>query len=340
MKTNNQLAERFAEILIRKMEEMKSEKWEKPWFDVGGKINFYPQNYTGRKYTSGNAFLLLLACSWEGYKTPLFLTFNQCRELEISIIKNEKSFPIYYKNFLVYHRENNKRINIDNYNLLTDEKKKDWRLISYLKNYNVFNLDQTNFASVYEDEFNTLVDKFNSTENEFTVDTIFNCPQLDRMIEDKSWVCDIILKKQNRAYYSPSNDLIVCPVKNQFPNHHNFYSVLLHEMTHSSSKEERLNRAMGKVFGDSDYSREEVIAELTAAFVGTQLGVFAEPSIESVTYLNGWIKILKQSPDFVFSVLDDVVKASNYIIEHVNMQNTSEIRQIREREREIERVII
>ena len=52
MKTNNQLAERFADILIRKMEEMKSEKWKKPWFDVTGKINFYPQNYIGRKYTS------------------------------------------------------------------------------------------------------------------------------------------------------------------------------------------------------------------------------------------------------------------------------------------------
>jgi antirestriction protein ArdC len=54
-------------------------------------------------------------------------------------------------------------------------------------------------------------------------------------------------------------------------------------MTHSSSKEERLNRAMGKVFGDNEYAREEVIAELTAAFVGTQFGIFAEPSIESVT---------------------------------------------------------
>jgi antirestriction protein ArdC len=138
------------------------------------------------------------------------------------------------------------------------------------------------------------------------------------MIEDKSWVCDIILKKQNRAYYSPSNDLIVCPVKNQFPNHHNFYSVLLHEMCHSSSKEERLNRVMGKVYGDNEYAREEVIAELTAAFVGTQFGIFAEPSIESVTYLNGWIKILKQSPDFIFSLLDDVVCASNYISEKIN----------------------
>jgi antirestriction protein ArdC len=89
-------------------------------------------------------------------------------------------------------------------------------------------------------------------------------------------------------------------------------------MCHSSSKEERLNRAMGKVFGDNEYAREEVIAELTAAFVGTQLGIFAEPSTESVTYLNGWIKVLKQSPDFIFSLLDDVVCASNYISEKIN----------------------
>lgn len=61
-----------------------------------------------------------------------------------------------------------------------------------------------------------------------------------------------------------------------------------------------------------------MIAELTAAFVGTQFGIFAEPSIESVTYLNGWIKILKQSPDFIFSLLDDVVCASNYISEKIN----------------------
>ena len=86
MKTNYQLAERFAEILLRKMEEMKSEKWEKPWFDVSDKLNFYPQNYTGRKYTSGNAFLLLLACSWEGYKHPV-LTFNQCRDLKLDYQK-------------------------------------------------------------------------------------------------------------------------------------------------------------------------------------------------------------------------------------------------------------
>ena len=320
MKTKNQIAEKFADIMVKKMEEMKAEKWEKPWFDVNGKTNFYPQNYTGRRYTSGNAFFLLLACAWREYQTPVFLTFNQCKKLEINVLKNETSFPVYYKNFLVYNRITKKRINIEDYNLLNDDKKENWKLISYLKYYNVFNLDQTNFATVYESVFKSLVEQFNISKDEITIDTFFDCPELDMMIEENSWVCNIALKKQNRAFYSLSNDTIVCPIKNQFPNHHNFYSTLLHEMTHSTGAPQRLNREIGKVFGDNDYAREEVIAELTAAFIGTQLGLFVEPNKDSVAYLNGWIKVLKQSPDFVFSLLDDVVSASNFIMERVSSE--------------------
>ncbi len=91
-------------------------------------------------------------------------------------------------------------------------------------------------------------------------------------------------------------------------------------MTHSTGAPQRLNREIGKVFGDNDYAREEVIAELTAAFIGTQLGLFVEPNKDSVAYLNGWIKVLKQSPDFVFSLLDDVVSASNFIMERVSSE--------------------
>lgn len=320
MKTNTKVAEQFANIMVRKMEEMKADGWIKPWFDISGKKNFFPQNYSGRRYTSGNAFFLMLACAWRDYKTPIFLTFNQCKSLEINVTKNEKSFPVYYKSILIYNRENNKRISIEDYNLLTEEEKKKWRIVSYLKYYNVFNLDQTNFSEVHEDEFKTLVEKFNTTKTDFVSDTLFECDLLDTMIEDKLWVCDISLEEQNNAYYSQSKDYIVCPTKKQFPNQHNFYGTLLHEMTHSTGTPERLNRVKGKTFGDNDYAREEIIAELTAAFTGSQIGVFVEPSKDSVTYLNGWIKVLKQSPDFVFSLLEDVVKASNYIMENVNIE--------------------
>lgn len=318
MKTKNQIAEKFAEIMVKKMEEMKAEKWEKPWFDVTGKRNFYPQNYTGRKYTSGNAFFLMIISAWRGYKTPIFLTFNQCRKMGITVTKNEVSFPVYYKNFLVYHRENNRKISFEDYNLLDDEEKKNWKLISYLKYYNVFNLDQTNFETVKSDEFKTLLEKFNIEKgDEPAVSALFEHEKMDKMLKENSWICDIVLKKQNRAYYSESSDVIVCPIKEQFPNQHNFYGTLLHEMTHSTGKSERLNRTMGVVFGDDDYAREEIVAELTAAFAGTQMGIFSEPNKDSITYLNGWVKVLKSSPDMVFNLLDDVIDASNYIMERI-----------------------
>ena len=319
MKTSkNQLtAEKFANILLQKMEEMKSEKWEKPWFPVTGNKYFYPQNFTGRKYESGNAFFLSILCALKSYKTPVFLTFNQCRKINVQVTKGEESFPVYYFNFVAYHRKTGEKITFEEYKELTTELKADYRLASFINYYNVFNLDQTNFAEIAPEKFSALLEKFKQTETKLTVLNSFHCAELDNMIEHNSWICNVSLKKQNKAYYSLTNDSIVCPLKEQFPNQNNFYGTLLHEMTHSTGTTNRLNRKMGSIFGDNDYAREEVVAEMTAAFAGFQLGVYAEPSKDSVTYLNGWISVLKKAPDFVFSLLDDVVKASNYIIENV-----------------------
>lgn len=314
MKTKNQMtAERFANIMLRKMEEMQAEKWETPWFPSNEKNNFYPQNISGRKYESGNAFFLLLCCMWENYQTPVFLTFNQCRKLNIAIIKGEESFPVYYRNFVAYHRETNERLKIEDYNELTEEQQKEYRLSSFINLYSVFNLDQTNFAEKQPERFSAMLQHYVSKEEDISITDVFHCAEMDTVIENNSWVCDIFLLNQNRAYFNSKEDVIVCPPKRKFSNQHLFYSTLLHEMTHSTGVAERLNRVMGKVFGDADYAREEVVAELTAAFAGFQMGVFAEPSKDSATYLNGWIKTLKETPEYVFSVMDDVVKASNFI---------------------------
>lgn len=318
MNTKNQTtAEKFANIMLQKMEEMKNENWEKPWFPVCGKSNFYPQNFTGRKYESGNAFFLMILCAAKNYKTPLFLTFVQCRKMGIQILKGEESFPVYYFNFVAYHRKTRERLSFEEYKELTEEMKADYRLTSFINYYNVFNLDQTNFAEKEPEKFANILERYNKKEEDVTVSDAYNCAFLDNMLEQNSWICDVILRKQNRAYYSPSSDIIVCPKKEQFPNQNNFYGTLLHEMTHSTGTTNRLNRKMGTAFGDEDYAREEVVAELSAAFTGFQLGVFSEPSKDSATYLNGWISVLRKSPDYVFSLLDDVVKASNYIIEKI-----------------------
>ncbi|WP_436414091.1 zincin-like metallopeptidase domain-containing protein [Petrimonas sp.] len=318
MKTKFQLtAEKFAVIMLRKMEEMKAEKWETPWFVDNSKANFYPQNISGRKYESGNAFFLLLCSLWCNYRTPVFMTFNQCRKMNIAVTKGEESFPVYYRNFVVYHRETGDKLSIEDYNDLSEEKKKEYRLNAFINCYNVFNLDQTNFAEKEPEKFQAIAEKYMGKEKEMTVENVFSCSEMDTMIDNNSWVCDIFLLLQNKAYFDKKEDIIVCPPKDRFPNQHLFYSTLLHEMAHSTGTPDRLNREMGKVFGDAEYAREEVVAELTAAFAGFHLGVFAEPSKDSAAYLNGWIATLKKSPEYVFNVLDDVVKASNFITDKI-----------------------
>lgn len=237
--------------------------------------------------------------------------------MKITVTKGEESFPVYYRNFVAYHRKTSEKLKIEDYNELPEEQQKEYRVTAFINCYNVFNLDQTNFAEKEPDKFAVLVKKYTAKTKRITAKSAFSCRIMDKMIDNNSWVSDIFLLLQNRAYYDTVNDIIVCPPKNRFPNQHLFYSTLLHEMAHSTGTPQRLNREMGKTFGDDAYAREEVVAELTAAFAGFHLGVFVEPNKDSATYLNGWIAILKKSPEYVFSVLDDVVEASNFITDNI-----------------------
>ena len=278
MKTKNQMtAEKFANIMLRKMEEMKAEKWEAPWFVNHSKMNFYPHNISGRKYESGNSFFLLLCSLWSNYQTPIFLTFNQCRKMKITVTKGEESFPVYYRNFVAYHRKTSEKLKIEDYNELPEEQQKEYRVTAFINCYNVFNLDQTDFSVKQPEKFAEWVEKYNAKEKDVVVQNFFRCTELDTLVEENSWVCDIFLLSPNKAYFNMQDDIIVCPPKSRFPNQHLFYSTLLHEMAHSTGTPERLNRVMGKAFGDNDYANEEVVAELTAAFTGFHLGVFVEP---------------------------------------------------------------
>lgn len=154
---------------------------------------------------------------------------------------------------------------------------------------------------------------------------------LDRMVETQDWLCPIQADKRvDGAYYSPSKDHIVLPMKAQFniggtPEETyrggmEFYSTMLHEMTHSTMTAERLNRDMGGRFGDPKYAKEELVAELTAAMISHSMGFDSKVTDNSASYLDSWIGVLKQEPKFIVSVMADVNKASDLILDHVDKQ--------------------
>ena len=83
---------------------------------------------------------------------------------------------------------------------------------------------------------------------------------------------------------------------------------------------ERLNREMGGRFGDPKYAKEELVAELTAAMISHSMGFDSRITDNSAAYLDSWIGVLKQEPKFIVSVMADVNKASDLILDHVDKQ--------------------
>src|SRR5665647_717801 len=115
MNTIDKNAQKFADLMISKIESINT-NWKKPWFSRKlTSSTFLPQNITGRTYTSGNAFLLLLLTEEKNYQTPVFMTFKQANELNVNILKGSETFPVYYNMIAAFNRETGDKITIEEY---------------------------------------------------------------------------------------------------------------------------------------------------------------------------------------------------------------------------------
>lgn len=321
--------DRFAEMMIDRMELMKDSDWKQGW--IGGANGFagLPQNVGGRNYSGSNSFFLQLHTAAKGYQLPVYLTFNQAHNLKAHVLKGEKSFPVVYWDMMVKDKDG-KKVSSDEYKAMSKEERKNLDVIPFIKAFPVYNVDQTNLREVQPERVQKLLDKFKVPELRDT-QGMYAHAALDRMIQQQSWLCPIQAdKRQDGAYYSPSRDIVVLPMKAQFntgttPDEiyrdgMEFYSTMLHEMTHSTMTPERLNREMGGKFGDPKYAKEELVAELTAAMISHSMGFDSQITDNSAAYLDSWIGVLKKEPKFIVSIMADVNKASDLILDHIDEQ--------------------
>ena len=103
----------------------------------------------------------------------------------------------------------------------------------------------------------------------------------------------------SRAYYSPSRDEIVLPPFERFEAPEHYYAVSLHEHAHLSGAKHRLAREFGKRFGDNAYAFEELVAELTSAYLCAELGI---PGVlRHPEYLASWVAVLRADARALFS---------------------------------------
>ena len=320
--------ERFSEMMVSRLEEMKGQQWEKGWIDGGGKTQGLPQNLSGRRYSGHNDFFLQLHTAMNSYAMPVYATFKQIHEAGATINKGEKAMPVIYWN-ITHRDENGQKITDEQYDAMTKAEQEKCKSIPIMMGYYCYNLDQTNFKEVKPEQYAHLQEQFKAPEIKDTKG-MFISPEFDAMIEKQAWVCKINTIEGSGAFYSKSKDEITVPLKAQFNIHEDpkevykdgmeYYSSLVHEMAHSTGIDTRLSRDMEGRFGDKKYAKEELVAELSAAMVGNSMGFDKRILDNNAKYVDSWIDTLKQEPKFIISVMADVSKASGMILDHVDKQ--------------------
>ena len=124
--------------------------------------------------------------------------------------------------------------------------------------------------------------------------------------------------ESDEAYYSPRHDTVVVPLKEQFKEISEYYSMAFHELTHSTGHKNRLDRlATGAKasFGSEDYSKEELVAEIGSATILNLLGIETPKTFKNSTaYIQSWINVLKNDVNFIVSASSKAEKAVNYIL--------------------------
>lgn len=315
----------FSEMMITKIESLRSKDgWKKPWFTEGAQQ--WPKNLNGREYNGMNAFLLLLHCEKEGYRIPRFCTFDRIQQFNrtgskdkeakprVSVLKGEHSFPVMLTTFTVVDKETKERIKWEDYKLLSQEQREKYNVYPKLQTYHVFNVAQTNLKEVRPELWEKLEQEYSMPK----VDRSGAFEPVDRMIADNRWICPIKLMYGDSAYYSISKNEIVVPEKGQFKDGESFYSNLYHEMGHSTGAENQLDRLKPTTFGSAEYAREELVAELTAALTAQRYGMSKHLKDDTAAYLKAWLDSLKESPQFIKTVLLDVKKASSMLTQRID----------------------
>jgi antirestriction protein ArdC len=265
--------------------------WEKPWQTPHFSGGPFPRNFrTGKPYRSVNVFLL-----WASpYSSPFWLTFKPAQELKGAVRKGEKGTQIVF-----YKQLRDRRKNED----AKDEEKEHAPFV--LCYYTVFNVEQCDGLTLPEIEQPTAKTEIETDKN---CDAIVlgwaNLPALHLTSET-----------EHRACYRPGTDSVHVPARSRFVDAPHYFSTLFHELVHSTAHGSRLNRTFGAHFGDELYSKEELVAEMGAAYLCAIAGIANEHTDRNTTaYIQSWIAQLENDNRLIVHAAANAQKAVDLIV--------------------------
>ena len=278
--------------------------WQKTW---KSESVTHTNLETKKAYTGINQLLLWMVADSMKFNSSVWATYNQVTNAGGTVIKGSKSTPVIC-NFVLYFDKNGKKIDTKKFsNAELEQMVKDGvaKKVWCERYVNVFNLEQTDLYVAEEKEA-------------ITVEPIEVCEDIINNMQNKPSIIREV--NSTSAYYTPSQDKVVMPNIADFNSTESFYYTMFHELAHSTGHESRLNREgvsgeKAVAFGDETYSQEELVAELTASFVGAEAGILNDSIFNnSASYLQGWLKALKDDKKLIFKASLQASKATAYIL--------------------------
>jgi antirestriction protein ArdC len=262
--------------------------WMKPWSakHTAGKIS-RPLRHNGTPYRGMNVLLLWGEAVAKGYAAPIWMTFKQALELDAHVRKGEHGSLVVYANSITKTEAGDNGEDVE-------------REIPFMKGYTVFNVEQIEGLPAHY---------YAKTENPLPLSE--RIESADRFLTATGAT---IYHGGNSAYYAPARDIVQMPPFEAFRDKESYYATAMHELTHWTSHKSRLERSFdAKRFGDHGYAREELVAELGAAFLCADLGITPEIRDDHAAYLGHWLKVLKEDKRAIFSAAAHAQRAADFL---------------------------
>ena len=278
-------AERITAAIIEKLEQG-TKPWVKPWRGVPVSR---PLRLCGTPYRGMNTFWLWMVADGCGYASPYWMTYRQCQKLGGQVRKGEKStIAIFYKSYT-------KEVEAPD----TGEKSDEARRV--LEAYPIFNAAQVE----------GLPERFHPAATLELVEPEGREEELDAFFA----AIPVNLRHQGcEAYYEPTADRVTMPPASLFNGFDHYYATLAHELSHWTGHASRLDRNLKNRFGSAAYAAEELIAELSSAMLGAELGLPVTHLDSHASYIEHWLKLLKQDDRAILTAAAKAEEASRLLL--------------------------
>ncbi|EHJ7846738.1 DUF1738 domain-containing protein [[Clostridium] innocuum] len=263
--------------------------WERGW-----NIILHKNLVSNLDYKGYNQLLLMYVANKKGVNENHWLTFNQASQNKMVLKKGAKSVPIQY--FSYYDEEKKQNISYRDYQIAVNEGRKD-KIKVIKKYYNIFNLAD--------------VKGYEPKEEEKTNDILL----LDEYIKKSNLEIEFV---GNQPCYIPALHKILMTPRKQFKNDDEYYSTLLHELSHSTKKHIERDFPDDVKTEQEKYAFEELIAEISSVLLCCEFGIELKSIQNNKAYIQSWIeKLNKDKERYLMKAIKNANSVTQYIVNHL-----------------------